>query len=98
MSMGIEPPAPRRRASSRLSDAASLPFGPCPSCEREVLGVVLPESPGRFVCSQCDRPLTRVDWIAEEELEAVGYEARDPLALEGGCGTGCASGGCGARR
>ncbi|MDG2307437.1 MAG: hypothetical protein P8R42_22850 [Candidatus Binatia bacterium] len=84
-----------RRAVSRLSDAASLPVGPCPACEREVLGYVLPESPERFACVHCDGPLRRVDWVDEQELSEVGYETWDPLA--GGCGTGCASGGCGSR-
>lgn len=87
-----------RRAASRLSDSASVPVGPCPDCEREVLGYLAsdPAAPGRYACVHCDRPLRHVDWVAEHELSEVGYEAWDPLA--GGCGTGCASGGCGVRR
>lgn len=85
-----------RRAASRLSDAASVPVGPCPDCEREVLAYIQPDSEDRFACVHCDRPLRHVDWIDEDALSEVGYDAWDPLA--GGCGTGCASGGCGTRR
>ncbi len=83
-------------AIGRLSDAASVPIGPCPDCEREVLAYVQPDAPGRFACVHCDRPMRRVDWVDENELGELGYDAWDPLA--GGCATGCASGGCGARR
>ncbi|MBM4267318.1 MAG: hypothetical protein FJ144_12035 [Deltaproteobacteria bacterium] len=78
-----------------LSDAASVPVGPCPSCEREVLGHAA-ESGGGFACVHCDGPLRHVDWIGESELSELGYDVWDPLA--GGCATGCASGGCGAKR
>lgn len=85
-----------RRATSRLSDAASLPVGPCPACEREVLAYVAGRADERFACVHCDGPLRHVDWVDEADLEGVGYESWDPLA--GGCGTGCAAGGCGVRR
>lgn len=81
---------------SRLSDAASVPVGPCSHCEHEVLAYVLPDVRERFGCVHCDRPLRHVDWVDEQALAEMGYDAWDPLA--GGCATGCASGGCGARR
>ncbi len=85
---------------ARLSDAASLPVGPCPQCEREVLGYLLPDQNDAFACVHCDRPLRQVHWVDEDELTHVGYDAWDPLAsdpLTSGCGTGCGSGGCGRR-
>ncbi len=85
-----------RRAKSRLSDAASLPVGPCTACEREVLGYLSGRDSERFACVHCDGPLQHVDWLEEADLEDFGYDSWDPLA--GGCGTGCAPGGCGARR
>lgn len=93
-----DPPATPRGANP-LSDAASVPVGPCPGCQREVLAYLAPAAPrasGRYACVHCDRALRHVDWVDENELAEVGYEAWDPLA--GGCGTGCAAGGCGVRR
>jgi hypothetical protein len=80
-----------------LSTAAGLPVGPCPSCEREVIAYPLDGPPGAssYACVHCDGPIRRVDWIDESALEDLGYSVRDPLA--GGCATGCARGGCGAR-
>jgi len=82
-----------------LSDAASVPAGPCKSCEREVLAYPLdPEADGAasHACVHCDTPLRAVYLIGEDELEALGYDVADPLRA--GCGTGCAAGGCGPRR
>jgi hypothetical protein len=78
----------------RLSDAAGVPVGPCPTCEREVLAHRGPES-DVFACIHCDGTLRRVYLVDEAELSALGYEAWDPLAS--GCGTGCGRGGCGVR-
>ena len=93
MSEPIPGGAPAPKPS--LSDAACLPIGPCPKCEREVLAYLLPDGVEGFACVHCDGVLRHVQWVEEEELGEVGYDAWDPLA--GGCGTGCASGGC-ARR
>lgn len=79
-----------------MSDSASLPVGPCPTCEREVLGYVTSGQAERYACVHCDGPLRGVSWLSEDELGEFGYDAWDPLA--GGCATGCASGGCGVRR
>ena len=79
-----------------LSDAGSLPVGPCPNCEREVLGVRISAGDEGFACGFCDQPLRGIRWVAEEELGDLGFDAHDPLAS--GCATGCASGGCGPRR
>ena len=84
--------APRE---SRVSDAAGLPIGPCPACEREVLAHRRPEGDG-FACVHCDGILRQVYLVDESELSELGYDAWDPLAS--GCGTGCGSGGCGVRR
>lgn len=86
-----------RRAQSRLSDAGSVPTGPCPTCEREVLGYLSPEVASRYACVHCDGPLRGVYWVAEDELEELGYDAWDPVE-SAGCGTGCGSGGCGVGR
>ena len=93
---GISSPAGSERSGQRLSDAGSLPVGPCPECEREVLGVRVSADDDGFVCGFCDRPLRGVRWVAEEDLGDLGFDAHDPLAS--GCATGCASGGCGTRR
>ena len=82
---------------SLLSDAASLPAGPCKSCEREVLAYRLPDEGDseRWACVHCDQPVRRVYLVSEAELETLGYGVEDPLRA--GCGTGCAAGGCGAK-
>jgi hypothetical protein len=86
-----------------LSDAASVPAGPCTRCAREVIAYPLPadgepdgESAERYACVHCDAPLRAVYLVGEAELEALGYGVDDPLRQ--GCGTGCGAGGCGVRR
>jgi hypothetical protein len=82
-----------------LSDAASLPAGPCPACEREVLAYRAgadPSDAAAWACVHCDGPLRRIYLVSEGELEALGYDVSDPLRA--GCGTGCAAGGCGVKR
>lgn len=83
---------------SLLSDAAGLPAGPCRRCEREVLAHRVAGADGeeRYACAHCDEPLRRVYLVDEAELDALGYALEDPLRQ--GCATGCAAGGCGARR
>lgn len=82
-----------------LSDAAGLPAGPCPACEREVLAyVVLEGDAERHACVHCDGPVRRVYLVGESELDELGYAMSDPLAAKSGCGTGCAAGGCGVKR
>ena len=82
-----------------LSDAASLPAGPCAKCEREVLAYrILGEDDAaveRHACVHCDTPLRRVYLLSESELETLGYGVEDPLRQ--GCGTGCGAGGCGVK-
>jgi hypothetical protein len=80
-----------------LSRAAGLPIGPCPSCEREVVAYPLDadRATTAYACVHCDGPVRRVEWIDESALGELGYSVEDPLA--GGCATGCARGGCGAR-
>ena len=58
---------------SLLSDAASLPAGPCKGCEREVLAYRLPDEGDteRWACVHCDQPVRRVYLV-------VGVRARDP--------------------
>jgi len=82
-----------------LSDAASLPAGPCKACEREVLAYHLPGEGDaeRWACVHCDGPVRRVYLVSEGELDALGYGVEDPLR-QGGCATGCAAGGCGVKR
>lgn len=82
---------------SLLSDAASLPAGPCKGCEREVLAYRLPDDGDseRWACVHCDQPVRRVYLVSEAELETLGYGVEDPLRA--GCGTGCAAGGCGVK-
>jgi len=84
-----------------LSDAASLPAGPCKRCEREVLAYRVAGDGGgataeeRYACVHCDETVRRVYLVSEAELETFGYGVEDPLRQ--GCGTGCAAGGCGVR-
>jgi hypothetical protein len=83
-----------------LSDAASLPAGPCKRCEREVLAYRDLRAAGdagaeRYACVHCDEPVRRVYLVTEAELEGLGYGVEDPLRQ--GCATGCAAGGCSAR-
>lgn len=82
---------------SLLSDAASLPAGPCKGCEREVLAYRLPDEGDaeRWACVHCDQPVRRVYLVSESELETLGYGVADPLRQ--GCGTGCGAGGCGVK-
>lgn len=86
------------RRDELLSDAASLPAGPCKRCEREVLAYRIASDDGaeRFACVHCDEPVRRVYLVSEAELEELGYGVEDPLRQ--GCGTGCAAGGCGVKR
>jgi len=82
-----------------LSDAASVPAGPCKRCQREVIAYPLDEADDdgreRYACVHCDQPLRAIYLVGEAELEALGYGVEDPLRQ--GCGTGCATGGCGRR-
>jgi hypothetical protein len=73
-------------------------MGPCPRCEREVLVYLLPDATDdeAHACVHCDGPVRGVYLVQESELGALGYLVEDPLRA--GCGTGCAAGGCGARR
>lgn len=82
-----------------LSDAASLPAGPCKLCEREVLVYRCPDEDEaeRWACVHCDGPVRRVYLVSEGELDALGYGVEDPLGQRG-CATGCAAGGCGVKR
>jgi hypothetical protein len=79
-----------------LSDGASLPAGPCPKCEREVLAYRPASAEGQgeetWACVHCDGPVRRVYLVDESELDELGYAVSDPLRA--GCGTGCAAGGC----
>lgn len=82
-----------------LSDAAGLPAGPCPACGREVLAYVVVDGDAeRHACVHCDGPVRRVYLVGESELDELGYAVSDPLAQKGGCGTGCAAGGCSVKR
>lgn len=85
------------RREQLLSDAAGLPAGPCPRCEREVLAyrVAGDGDTERFACVHCDQPVRRVYLIQESELDDLGYAVSDPL--QKGCGTGCGAGGCGVK-
>jgi hypothetical protein len=84
-----------------LSDAASVPAGPCRRCQREVIAYPVDADPAgeggeRYACVHCDEPLRAVYLVGEAELEGLGYGVDDPLRQ--GCATGCAAGGCGVRR
>ena len=91
-----------------LSDAASVPVGPCPRCEREVIAYLVgvatdletSASDGaaadRYACVHCDQPVRGVYLVDETELDRLGYAVDDPMRQ--GCGTGCAAGGCAVRR
>ncbi len=82
-----------------LSDAGSVPAGPCRRCEREVLAYPIAGVPGdgeRYACVHCDEPLRAVYLVDEAELGTLGYAVEDPLRA--GCATGCAAGGCAVRR
>lgn len=82
-----------------LSEAAGLPAGPCATCGREVLAYPVPDADAeRYACVHCDGPVRRVYLVGEGELDELGYAVSDPLAAKSGCGTGCAAGGCGAKR
>jgi len=80
-----------------LSGAGSLPIGPCPRCEREVLTYLVDDAGAdadggeAYACVHCDGPIRGIVWIDDTELAALGYELTDARS---GCATGCANGGC----
>jgi hypothetical protein len=80
-----------------LSAGEGLPVGPCARCEREVVAYLLDVAGDAeaYACVHCDGPVRGVELRGEAAVGELGYSIEDPLAA--GCGTGCGSGGCGAR-
>ena len=79
-----------RRARRWLSDAASLPAGPCARCEREVLAYRVRGEDGRCraptpACTATGR-CGGSTWSPRVELASLGYGVEDPLRQ--GCGNG----------
>ncbi len=75
-----------------------IPIGYCPRCAREVIAVVAAVAEAELerarVCAHCDGRLATgtLRWIAEADLDAVGYAA---YAEADGCGRGGCTSGCG---
>ena len=83
-----------------MMDDAGFPVARCAPCAREVLTHVALDDAGvpRRRCVHCDAELdpAEVRWIAEAELDPLGYALH---ADDGGCGRpGCGKGNCANRR